>query len=114
MSRSMQGLIELNGLFLVTGLAIIWGLRGWRSWLDLLDTLGVAFMFGLSTICVASTVALVVGGGLSYTIVLGLCAGVVAVFSAVPRGTPAAAVRTPPPLTSERLQPDRGAGAIAC
>ena len=102
MGRSMQGLIELNALFLVTGLAIIWGLRGWRSWLDLLDTLGVAFMFGLSTICVASTVALVLGGGLSYTIVLGLCAAVVAVFSALAVGRHKPLPRrfgTLPPLT---------------
>jgi hypothetical protein len=90
MGRSMQGLLELNGLFLLTGLAIVWAVRGWHSWLDLLDTAGIALMLGLGAVCAAATVVLSLGGGLSGWVVLGLCAGVAAPASiiAVSRSRP--------------------------
>jgi hypothetical protein len=79
MSRSLEGVLALNLCFLVSGLAILWAIRGWRSWLELLELLGVAFLLGLGSIAVLATLVLVAGGGLSLAVILGLCGGVAAI-----------------------------------
>jgi hypothetical protein len=68
------GILELNGLFLLSGVALLAGLRGWRSWLEFLDELGLAFMLGIGSICVLATLTLVAGAGLSTATILGLVA----------------------------------------
>ncbi len=74
MGATLRGVLELNLLLLVTGLAVLWAARGFRSWLEVLDGLGLALLLGVSTIGVLATLVLVAGGGLSYATILGLCA----------------------------------------
>ncbi len=98
MGASLQGVLELNVLFLAAGLALLWGLRGFGSWLDLLETLGLALCLGLSAVAVLATLVLVAGGGLSTATILALCAAVAATGAAV-----ALARHRPLPRTIGRL-----------
>ncbi len=99
MGQSLRGVLELNALFLVSGLALLWGLRGWRSWLELFDSLGLALVLGLSAVSVLATLVLIAGGGLPTGTILGLCAGVTVAGSAL-----AAAKRRPLPRELGRLR----------
>ena len=76
MGATLRGVLELNLLLLVSGLAVLWAARGFRSWLEVLDGLGLAFLLGMSTIGLLATLVLVAGGGLSYATVFGLCVAV--------------------------------------
>ena len=78
MGPSTTGIVELNALFLATGFALLWGLRGWRTWAELLDTAGLALMLGLSSVCVLATLVLVAGGGLSTATILALALAIAA------------------------------------
>jgi hypothetical protein len=71
MSVGVRGIIELNVLFLGSGLALLTGLRGSRTWLELLDSLGLALVLGTCSVGVLATLMLILGAGLSTaTIVL--------------------------------------------
>ena len=74
MSTSIAGVIALNALFTLTGLCLLWPLRGWQSALDVLEHLGVALMLGLAAVCVTSTVVLSLGGSLSFWMIIVICA----------------------------------------
>ena len=76
MGPSMSGVLELNGAFLGTGLALLWGLRGWRSWIEFLDGLGLALVLGTCSVVVLATIVLTAGAGLSNGMIAGLCAAV--------------------------------------
>lgn len=73
MTREAAGVLALNGLFLVVGLAILFAIRGWRTWLDFFGHLGVAYVMGLGSVGVLATLVLVVGGGLGLVTILALC-----------------------------------------
>ena len=77
--RTLSGLLVLNALFLVAGLALFAGLRGWRTWLELIDSLGLALMLGIGSISLLATLALIAGAGLSTLTILILVAIVVIV-----------------------------------
>jgi hypothetical protein len=72
-NRSLVGTLELNGLFLLTGFCLLWALRGWRSWIDLIEHLGVALLLGLGCVCVIATIVLVAGGSLALWVIVGIC-----------------------------------------
>jgi hypothetical protein len=76
MGPVMQGLLELNLLFLAAGLALLWGLRGWQTWLDLLETVGIAFLLGVTASVLLATLVLILGGSLSTAVVLAVCGNV--------------------------------------
>jgi hypothetical protein len=59
------GLLTLNLLFLLAGVCLLWGLRGWRTWTELAELAGVAYILGIGVIAVAATVVLATGGSLS-------------------------------------------------
>jgi len=107
MGESLRGILELNALFLLAGLGLLWGVRGWSSLLDLLESLGLALMLGLSAVTMLATLILVAGGGLSALTVAVVC---VALFAA--GGALALAARRPLPSVFGRL-PGRSAAAIA-
>lgn len=65
MASGLEGLLVLNGLFLVTGSGMLWGIRGWPDWGDWLATSGIAYMCGLGATTVVMTLVLVLGGGAS-------------------------------------------------
>lgn len=69
MGASLRGIVELNALFLAVGLVLLWGIRGFRTALDLIEMLGLALMLGLAAISVLATVVLVAGGGLSFAVI---------------------------------------------
>jgi hypothetical protein len=75
----MFGVLMLNLLFMVTGLALLAGLRGWSTWIDLLDSLGLALVLGICSVGVLGTLVLIAGSGLPLTMILALAAGVSAV-----------------------------------
>lgn len=84
------GLLALNLLFLLSGAFLLWALRGWRTWTELVELAGVAYMLGIGAVCVAATVLLAAGGTLSTWAILLL----VVVVSAV--GLAAGALRKQP------------------
>jgi hypothetical protein len=74
----VSGLLLLNVLFLAAGAGLLFGLRGWRTVTDFVELLGVAYMLGIGVVCVAATVVLSLGGGLSTAAILGLTLGTTA------------------------------------
>lgn len=64
------GVVELNALFVLVGLGILFAACGWETWLELGRDLGLALVLGVSAVGVATTTALVVGAGLSTSTVL--------------------------------------------
>ena len=64
MNPGLHGLIELNALFLLAGLGILVGLRGLGTLVELVDSLALAYVLGLASVCVLATLLLVVGTGI--------------------------------------------------
>jgi hypothetical protein len=96
--QPLAGILILNGLFLLSGVGVLAGIRGWSSWLEAIEDVGIAFMLGVSSTCLLATLVLIAGGPLSTGTVLG-CAGLPAVL-----GTAVAALRgNPLPRTLGRL-----------
>lgn len=59
--RALTGLFALNAFVLLVGCGVLFGIRGWRSWGELLRLAGVAYLLGLSALFVVFTFELVVG-----------------------------------------------------
>jgi hypothetical protein len=72
----MGGVLGLNALFLAVGSTVVWGARGWRRWTDYLWLGGVAYVCGLSAVCVIGTLVLIFGGGMSTAAILVPATGV--------------------------------------
>lgn len=53
--------MALNAFALGVGTGLVWGLRGWRSWLELARLAGLAYMLGIAGLGIALTLELVVG-----------------------------------------------------
>jgi len=75
---SLLGLLALNLLFLVAGVALLWTARGWSGWLELGRLSGVAYLSGVALLCSAWTLLLVAGVPLSVGLMLGTAAAAVA------------------------------------
>jgi hypothetical protein len=75
MARSLAGLCAAQALFLVAGLGLVWALRGWRTWGELLRLGGLAYLLGLAAVGVEATLVLIAGGGVGVPIVLALALG---------------------------------------
>ncbi len=80
---SIGGVLALNALFLLSGLAILFAARGWRSWGELLRLAGCAYLVGLAGLSVLATEVLSLGGDLGVGVIIGLCAGTTGVAVAV-------------------------------
>ncbi len=78
MGASLGGILALNALFLVAGVAILAGIRGFASVVDLLELLGLALILGLCSVGVLATLVLVAGGGLPTGTIVGLAGGIIA------------------------------------
>jgi hypothetical protein len=81
----MTGIVLLNLLFMGTGLALLAGLRSWETWIELLDSLGLALIVGTCAVGVLATLILIAGAGLPLGTILGLAAFVAAVGIALAR-----------------------------
>jgi hypothetical protein len=83
-AHSIAGLIAFNLYLLVVGIAVLFGVRGWESWSELLRLSGVAYMLGVAATGVALVIELVVGLDLSLLSVL--ATGLVLAVAAVAAG----------------------------
>ena len=59
--RSLLGLAAFNGFLLLVGIGLLWGVRGCRSWAELLRLSGLAYMLGVAAVGIALSIELVVG-----------------------------------------------------
>lgn len=59
--RAIVGLLAFNGFVLAVGLGVVAGIRGYRTWAELLRYAGLAYLLGVSSLFVVLTFALVVG-----------------------------------------------------
>lgn len=76
--RSVGGILAAQSLFLVAGLGVLWALRGWRTWAELLRLAGVAYVLGVAVVGVEATLVLVGGAGVPTSTVLALALGTAA------------------------------------
>jgi hypothetical protein len=91
--RALLGLALFNGFLLAAGAGMLWGLRGWRDWLELARLSGLAYMLGVAGLGITLSVALPLGIPFSFATVvltgLGLGLGGVAVGVLLRRPAPA-------------------------
>jgi hypothetical protein len=82
-AHSIAGLIALNLFLLVVGVAVLFGVRGWESWSELIRLSGLAYMLGVAATGVALVIELVAGLDLSLLSVLatGLALAVVSALA---------------------------------
>ena len=59
-ARAIAGLLVFNLAILVVGAGVLWGVRGWRWWTDLVRLAGVAYLLGVSVLMIVTTLGLVV------------------------------------------------------
>ncbi|HEY4346836.1 MAG TPA: hypothetical protein VGM80_04545 [Gaiellaceae bacterium] len=109
MGASMRGVIELNVLFTGTGLFLLWGLRGFRTWVELVESIGLALVLGAAAVGVLATLVLIAGTGLATWTIIGLCAAVAATGALVGRLR-----RNPLPSGLGTLPPFSAASAVSC
>ena len=97
--RAIFGVVALNAWFLVVGTALLFGLRGWRSWGELARLCGLAYMLGVAATSTVLVWSLVVAIPFSVWTVLavGVVVAVVAVAVGVRLG------RRMPPRAGLRL-----------
>jgi hypothetical protein len=51
--RAISGLVVLNVFVVGVGAGMLWGLRGWRSWAELVRLAGVAYLLGIAALFIA-------------------------------------------------------------
>lgn len=59
--RAIAGLAVLNLFVLGVGAGVLWGVRGWRSWTEVVRLSGVAYLLGVAALFVVLTLELVAG-----------------------------------------------------
>ncbi len=60
-ARAILGLVVFNVFVLGVGGGVLWGIRGWRFWTELVRLAGVAYLLGVSAMMIVLTLELVVG-----------------------------------------------------
>ena len=94
--RALVGLLALNAGFALVGIAMLWALRGFRAWNDLLRLAGLGYLLGVAAFGILWTFLLVVGvpfGGTGIVLSLAFLVGVASgagllARRPVPRGWP--------------------------
>lgn len=59
--RAILGLLGFNVFIVLTGVGLFAGIRGYRTWAEVLRYLGLAYLLGVASLFVVLTVALVLG-----------------------------------------------------
>lgn len=59
--RALAGLVVLNAFFVLAGAGVLWGIRGWRAWTELVRLTGLAYLLGVGSLMVLMTFELTVG-----------------------------------------------------
>jgi hypothetical protein len=83
-ARAVVGLAALNVFVLVVGFGVLWGMRGWRTWTELLRLAGLGYLLGAAALSVLFTLELVAGIPFGVTAIL--CSGAVVVAGGVAAG----------------------------
>jgi len=68
--RAILGLVALNAVFLASGAAILWLVRGWRTWAELARLGGLAYLVGVAGTGTCLMLLLIAGVPLSTWLVL--------------------------------------------
>jgi hypothetical protein len=71
--RALAGIAGLNLAYALAGLALLWGLRGFRTWVSVLRLAGLGYLLGVAAFGVVWTALLVVGvpfGGIELAVSL--------------------------------------------
>ena len=84
-AQSLAGLVALNVLFLASGLAVLWLVRGWEIWSDVARLAGLTYLVGVVVLGSLWTMLLIVGVPFSLGLVLGTFGIVIAVASLAAR-----------------------------
>jgi hypothetical protein len=79
--HAIAGLVALNLFLLAAGVSILYALRGWESWGELLRLAGVAYMLGVAATSVLWTFELVLGISFGLTTIIGTGAALALVAS---------------------------------
>lgn len=79
--HAVAGLVALNLFLLAVGLSILYALRGWASWRELLRLAGVAYMLGVAATGVLWTFELVIGISFGLATIIGTGAALALVAS---------------------------------
>lgn len=58
---AIAGLVVLNLFFLLVGAGVLWGIRGWRWWTELLRLVGLAYLLGVASFMLLMTLELTLG-----------------------------------------------------
>jgi hypothetical protein len=74
--RALVGLATLHGMYLATGAAVLWALRGWRRWTSLAALAGLAYMLGVATLGLVWTLLLVSGVPFGTVTIVATSAGI--------------------------------------
>jgi hypothetical protein len=98
-ARAIVGLLGLNLWLLVVGNALLFGLRGWRTWAELGRLLAFGYMLGVAGLGMVWVWQLTLGVDMSTVSIFatGLLVGAIAVVTGNRRGRPL------PPLTRPRI-----------
>lgn len=83
--QSLGGLLILNLLFLAAGTSVLWLIRGFGSWAELVRLAGLAYLVGVVGIGSVWTLLLIVGVPFSLALVIGLPLLVTLVFGLLAR-----------------------------
>ena len=70
-AHAIAGLLALNFWLLAVGVAVLFGVRGWRSWGELARLSGLAYMLGVALLGVVWVWELVVGIDLGFVTIFG-------------------------------------------
>jgi hypothetical protein len=62
---ALAGLLALNVLYLTSGAAVLWVVRGWKTWSEILRLAGVAYLLGVALMGTLWSLALVAGISIS-------------------------------------------------
>ena len=68
--QSLAGLLALNLFALGVGSGLLWGIRGWVTWVELARLAGFAYLLGIAGLGIALTLELVVGVPFSLATIL--------------------------------------------
>lgn len=60
-ARAITGLVVYNLFLLGVGVGVLWGIRGWKWWTELVRLAGVAYLLGVASLMTLLTLELVVG-----------------------------------------------------
>lgn len=68
--QSLAGLLALNLFAAGVGIGLLWGFRGWATWVELARLAGFAYLLGIAGLGIALTLELVVGVPFSLATIL--------------------------------------------